>query len=113
MGRGVPRDGAALPGGALHRRLGGGHPGRRPAAVTPLPRTAGARRRTAQSARIALACHNRRTMKFATTALRATAAAAFCALIVGCSLFHERNKEAPPPPPPPPGPVEALPTETQ
>jgi L,D-transpeptidase ErfK/SrfK len=52
-------------------------------------------------------------MKFASTALRATAAAAFCALIVGCSLFKERAKEPPAPPPPPPAPVEALPTETQ
>ena len=52
-------------------------------------------------------------MKFVPNALRATAAAAFCTLVVACSLFKERNKEAPPPPPPPPAPVEAPPTETQ
>src|SRR6266404_1508768 len=52
-------------------------------------------------------------MKSVSTALRATAAAAFCTLVVACSLFKERNKEPPPPPPPPPAPVEAAPTETQ
>src|SRR3981081_2366134 len=52
-------------------------------------------------------------MKFVPNALRATAAAAFCTLVVACSLFKQRNKEAPPPPPPPPAPVEAAPTETQ
>jgi L,D-transpeptidase ErfK/SrfK len=46
-------------------------------------------------------------------ALRATAAAAFCTLVVGCSLFQHREKEPPPPPPPPPAPVVAVPTQTQ
>src|SRR6202000_991795 len=40
-------------------------------------------------------------------------AAAFCTLIVGCSLLKERHKETPPPPAPPPPPEVALPTETQ
>ncbi len=52
-------------------------------------------------------------MKFASSALRVTVAVAFCALVVGCSLFKERAHETPPPPPPPPPPAEALPTETQ
>jgi L,D-transpeptidase ErfK/SrfK len=52
-------------------------------------------------------------MKLAPNALRATAAVVFCTLVVGCSLFRERNKAPAPPPPPPPAPVEALPTETQ
>jgi|KBSSwiStaDraftv2_1062776.scaffolds.fasta_scaffold01110_13 L,D-transpeptidase ErfK/SrfK len=52
-------------------------------------------------------------MKFLPNALRATAAAVFCTLVVACSLFKSREKEAPPPPPPPPAPVEAAPTETQ
>src|SRR5438105_4764657 len=51
-------------------------------------------------------------MKFVTNALRATAAAVFCTLVVACSLLKEKTKE-PPPPPPPPAPVEAAPTETQ
>src|SRR5712691_3020712 len=37
-------------------------------------------------------------MKSVSTALRATAAATFCTLVVACSLFKERNKEPPPPP---------------
>jgi L,D-transpeptidase ErfK/SrfK len=65
------------------------------------------------SFRPAVACHNHKTMKFASTAFRATVAAVFCALVVGCSLFKGRVKEAPPPPPPPAAPVEPLPTETQ
>jgi L,D-transpeptidase ErfK/SrfK len=52
-------------------------------------------------------------MKSVSTALRATVAAVFCTLVVGCSLFRERAKEPPPPPPPPPAPVLAAPTETQ
>jgi L,D-transpeptidase ErfK/SrfK len=52
-------------------------------------------------------------MKLVSNALRATAAAAFCTFVVSCSLFKERNKEAPPPLAPPPAPLEAPPTETQ
>jgi L,D-transpeptidase ErfK/SrfK len=51
-------------------------------------------------------------MKLLPNALRATAAAAFCTLVVACSLFKERHKQ-PPPPPPPAVAVEALPTQTQ
>src|SRR5512142_1544057 len=46
-------------------------------------------------------------------ALRASVAAVFCTLVVGCSLFNHREKEPPPPPPPPPAPVVPLPSQTQ
>ena len=52
-------------------------------------------------------------MKLASTALRATVAAAFCTLVVACSLFKEHAKAPPPPPPPPAPPMAALPIETQ
>jgi len=52
-------------------------------------------------------------MMSVSTALRATAAATFCTLVVGCSLFKHQEKEPPPPPPPPPPPVVAAPTQTQ
>src|SRR6267154_3830746 len=52
-------------------------------------------------------------MKSVSTARRATAAAAFCTLVVACSLFKERAQQPSPPPPPPPAPAEAPPTETQ
>src|ERR1700760_2704163 len=52
-------------------------------------------------------------MMSVSTALRASAAAVFCALVVGCSLFKHREEVPPPPPPPPPAPVVALPSQTQ
>ncbi len=52
-------------------------------------------------------------MKFVSPALRASSAAVLCALVVGCSLFKERARQAPPPPPPPAAPVLPPPTETQ
>src|ERR1700758_3845700 len=42
-------------------------------------------------------------------ALRASVAAVFCTLVVGCSLFKHPEKE----PPPPPAPVVPLPSQTQ
>jgi L,D-transpeptidase ErfK/SrfK len=52
-------------------------------------------------------------MKLVPTALRATVAAVFCTLVVGCSVFKQHEKEPPPPPPPPPAPVVAAPAQTQ
>src|ERR1700761_5619808 len=52
-------------------------------------------------------------MMSVSNALRASAAAVFCTLVVGCSLFKHQEKEPPPPPPPPPAPVVQLPSETQ
>jgi L,D-transpeptidase ErfK/SrfK len=52
-------------------------------------------------------------MMSVSTALRASAAAVFCTLVVGCSILKHKEKEPPPPPPPPPAPVVALPTQTQ
>src|SRR4051812_6998160 len=52
-------------------------------------------------------------MKSVPTALRATAAALFCTLVVSCSLFKGRTQQAPPLPLPAPAPAEAAPTETQ